>query len=192
MREEFSGAQVLRGEGPPLAGWKKLSPALRASIAMVIVFLCLQTFSHAIPVFGVFFTTPFQVASLFFQGVLVGKFASADPRYTKNDYIKLGVISSFWTIAFEFVIMLIVVTALFSMTVGAYVAAIPWVLVSQFGIFFIAVCMVTAGAWSYSRFGGRKLVYVSLGIIAVGIITILIILTVILALLVYIGYSLLT
>ena len=90
--------------------------------------------------------------------MFVAQLASKDSRYTKADYLKIGLLSGLWNILIDVVGSVIVVVVLVGVTLGATLAVLPVIIISFLGVFALRITLTGLGSWLYREYGGKKLV----------------------------------
>jgi hypothetical protein len=143
--------------------WQRLGPDWKATLIFWVGFLVLLTVNNITGGAGNLVTAPFTIAFALGQGVLVGRLASKDSRYTKADYFRLGLFSGLWTILIDLVLFVVIVVVLFGITLGTVLAALPVLLVSSLANFAFTITLTSIGGWLYGRYGGKKLIAALVG-----------------------------
>jgi hypothetical protein len=145
--------------------WSKLSPGVKAALAVALVIVLLEVLSDFLPAVGFIVTLPFALVTYYVQGLLAGRFLKNDPRTPSAGvglYLRAGALSAFWTaVVISNVVTLIDTVLLTPVTLGAVLAAIPLVLASSLVDMALNFIFTILGTWLYSRFSGRRLAGIS-------------------------------
>jgi hypothetical protein len=173
--------------------WKKLGPDIRAAILTSFVVSGIQALSSIFPGLAFAFSAPFAIIAYYSQGIITGKLAKGDSRYslhTPKDYAWLGAKSAIWTSAvISTVLILIILAAQFAISLGSIVVLIPIILVNRIADIFLNVCFSTIGAWLYGRSGGHGVLGISIGVLGCGVILVSLLSILVLIILGAIGIS---
>lgn len=137
--------------------WQRLSPDLKASLTFLLGWEALTALTSITAGTSCVASFPFYVAAALGQGIMVGRFASKDSRYSKEDYLKLGLRSGLWSGLITFIVAFVLTAIILGATLMVAVSVLPLAVVSHLGGIALRMIMVTIGSWMYGKYGGRKL-----------------------------------
>ena len=138
--------------------WQRLGPDWKAALIFWIGYLVLSTVNTITGGLGSIFSVPFNIAIALGQGVFVAQLASKDSRYTKADYLKLGLLSGLWNILIDLVGFVVIVVVMVGATLGTTLAVLPVIIIFLLGVFALRITLTGLGSWLYRQYGGKKLV----------------------------------
>lgn len=138
--------------------WKRLSPDWKVSLILALVWAALTTLTSVTAGASCIFSFPFHIAFSLGQGVLVGRIASQDPRYTEKEFVKLGLRSGLWSSLIDIILSGLTTALVLGASLGAFAVALPPIIIAHLGVIALKMTLVFVGTWLYIRYGGKKLV----------------------------------
>jgi hypothetical protein len=157
-------------QAPQPSWWHRLSPDWQGALAVTLFLVLLGFLSDLIPGLGFVFSLPFTILVYYTQGVLVGRYARANPAYKDRKYFPLGVKSGIWTsLVIGSIFTLLALAIQNAVTLGTAVTLIPLIVAQTLFEIFMNATFSGIGAWLSGWLGSIKMIWVSLGIVGCGI-----------------------
>ena len=156
--------------------WSKLSPGVKAALAVAGPIVLLEVLSDLLPAVGYLVALPLAIVTYTVQGLLVGWFLKNDPRYASagpGASLRAAAVSAFWSgVVLSNAVTLIDTLLLTVVTLGGVLVGLPLALVTTLVDIALNFILTLLGAWLYRRFSGRRLLAVSctvMGLALVGL-----------------------